>query len=77
MVIVKTTAPEPPKTRGKKAMAKADLDEEAELQAECSKLAEEKNVPWEEIARFFPGESLDTVPESALPALKQFLLSRS
>jgi hypothetical protein len=71
------TDPEPPKTRGRKAAAKADPDEEAKLRAECAKLAEEKNVPWEEIARFFPGESLDTVPGSALPALKQFLLSRS
>jgi hypothetical protein len=70
-------APESPKARGKKATAKADQDEEAKLRAECAKLAEEKNVPWEEIARFFPGENLDTVPGSALPALKQFLLSRS
>jgi hypothetical protein len=70
-------APEPTKTRGKKATAKADPDEDAKLRAECAKLAEEKNVPWEEIARFFPGESLDTVPGSALPALKQFLLSRN
>ena len=70
-------APEPPKARGKKTAAKADQDEEAKLRAECKKLAEEKNVPWEEIARFFPGESLDTIPGSALPALKQFLLSRS
>lgn len=54
----------PPKTRGKKAAAKADQDEEAKLRAECAKLAEEKNVPWGEIARFFPGESLDTVPGS-------------
>jgi hypothetical protein len=28
----------------------------------------EKRVPWEEIVRFFSGESLDTVPEAALPA---------
>jgi hypothetical protein len=70
-------APEPPKARGKKATAKADQDEEAKLRAECAKLAEEKKVPWEEIARFFPGDSLDTMPGSALPALKQFLLSRS
>lgn len=47
------------------------------LRAECTKLAEGKKVPLGEIARFFPGESLDTVPGSALPALKQFLLSRS
>jgi hypothetical protein len=70
-------APEPPKTRSRKAAAKADPDEEAKLRAECAKLAEEKNVPWEEISKFFPGENLDAVPGSALPALKQFLLSRS
>ncbi|MEW6385925.1 MAG: hypothetical protein AB1491_00190 [Thermodesulfobacteriota bacterium] len=70
-------APEPLKTRGKKATAKADPDEDARLRAECAKLAEEKKVPWEEIAGFPPGESLDTVPGSALPALKPFLLSQS
>jgi len=34
------------------------------------KTAEGNKVPWEEIVRFFSGESLDTVPGSALPALK-------
>ncbi|RJR44823.1 MAG: hypothetical protein C4567_04115 [Deltaproteobacteria bacterium] len=52
-------------------------DEAAWLRAGCKKLAEEKSVPWEEIARFFARENLDTVPGSALTALKQFLLSRS
>jgi hypothetical protein len=54
-----------PKTSGKKATAKADPDEKAKLRSDCIKLPEEKNVPWEEIASLFPGESLDTVPASA------------
>ncbi|MBM4275757.1 MAG: hypothetical protein FJ134_15030 [Deltaproteobacteria bacterium] len=56
-----STAAGPPKNRGKKVAAKADQDEDAKLRAECAKLEEEKKVPWEEIARSFPGESLDTV----------------
>ncbi|MDD2901822.1 MAG: hypothetical protein PHU44_05255 [Syntrophales bacterium] len=59
------------------AAVKTGLNEDSKLRAECAKLAEEKKVPWEEIARFFGGEKLDTVPGSALPALKQLLLSRS
>jgi hypothetical protein len=52
-------------------------EEKAGLWAECTKLAEEKNVSWEEISSFFPRESPATVSGSGGPALKQFLLSRS
>jgi len=56
---------------------KAGRPTAADVRAECKKLLEENNIPWEEAGRFFPGASLDECPDASLSGLLSWLKSRT